>query len=234
MKPTHPFKDKLKVTLGGIDLELYHAPGETNDQIVVWWPEEQVLFPADNIYRAFPNLYAIRGTMSRDTLTWVKAIDLMRGLKPRIMVPQHTRPLEGSNEIMEILTAYRDAIQIVHDQTVRYMNKGLYPDEIAQIVTLPPHLASHPFLQEFYGTVEWSVKAVFCNYMGWFSGKASELHPLERKEQSKALVDLAGGPLRMEEKMKEAFIDGKFQWALQLADAMIDTGNALLSAKVYS
>ena len=45
---------------------------------------------------------------------------------------------------------------------------------------------------EFYGTVEWSVKGVFCNYMGWFSGKASELHPMERLEQSKALVELAG------------------------------------------
>ena len=51
------------------------------------------------------------------------------------------------------------------------MNKGLYPDEITRKVHLPPYLAEHPFLQEFYGTVEWSIKAVFANYMGWFSGK---------------------------------------------------------------
>ena len=114
----------------------------------------------------------------RDTLQWVKAVDLMRKLNPEILVPQHTRPVEGKEEISEILTAYRDAIQMVHDQTVRYMNKGLYPDEIAHKIQLPPHLADHPFLQEFYGTVEWSVKAVFSHYMGWFSGKASELHPL--------------------------------------------------------
>ena len=44
---------------------LYHAPGETNDQIIVHWPEEGVLCPADNIYRAFPNLYAVRGTAAR-------------------------------------------------------------------------------------------------------------------------------------------------------------------------
>jgi alkyl sulfatase BDS1-like metallo-beta-lactamase superfamily hydrolase len=48
----------------------------------------------------------------------------MRRLKPETLVPQHTRPLEGSEEIMETLWAYRDAIQFVHDQTVRYMNKG--------------------------------------------------------------------------------------------------------------
>jgi glyoxylase-like metal-dependent hydrolase (beta-lactamase superfamily II) len=51
--------------VAGTDLVLYHAPGETNDQIMVWWPKKQILFPADNIYRAFPNLYAVRGTMTR-------------------------------------------------------------------------------------------------------------------------------------------------------------------------
>ena len=132
VKPTDVFKDKLKIVEAGIELVLYHAPGETPDQIIVHWPEKDVLFPADNIYRAFPNLYAIRGTASRDTLLWVQAVDLMRKLKPKILVPQHTRPIEGSQEIQEILTAYRDAIQLVHDQTVRYMNKGLYPDEITR------------------------------------------------------------------------------------------------------
>ncbi len=47
---------------------LYHAPGETNDQIIVHWPAKDVLFPAANVYRAFPNLYAIRGTMTRYVL----------------------------------------------------------------------------------------------------------------------------------------------------------------------
>ena len=31
--------------------------------------------------------------------------------------------------------------------------------------------AEHPFLQELYGTVEWSVKGVYCNYIGWYTGK---------------------------------------------------------------
>ena len=146
----------------------------------------------------------------------------MRSLKPEHMVPQHTKPMSGNDEIMEILTAYRDGIQFVHDQTVRYMNKGLYPDEITQKVQLPDHLRDHPFLQEFYGTVEWSVKAVFCNYMGWYSGKASELHPLPPKIQSRCLVDLAGTEEAAFEKMREAYHDGNFQWALQLADALID------------
>ena len=31
----------------------------------------------------------------------------MRKLRPKILVPQHTRPIEGQDEISEILTAYR-------------------------------------------------------------------------------------------------------------------------------
>ena len=64
--PTHTFKEKLDINpVKGVELTLYHAPGETNDQIIIWWPEKRILFPADNIYRAFPNLYAIRGTSAR-------------------------------------------------------------------------------------------------------------------------------------------------------------------------
>ena len=41
------------------------------------------------------------------------------------MVPSHTGPVGGA-AVLEILTVYRDALQYVHDQTVRYMNKGWY------------------------------------------------------------------------------------------------------------
>ena len=46
----------MSLSLGGLELEVIHAPGETDDQIVVWYPQKKVLFPADNIYKAFPNL----------------------------------------------------------------------------------------------------------------------------------------------------------------------------------
>ena len=98
-------------------------------------------------------------------------------------------------------------------------------------VYLPDHLSQHPFLQEFYGTVEWSVKGIFCHYMGWFSGKASELHPLERLEQSQEMVDLAGGNEKMVEKMNQAYEKEKFQWALQLAEALLDTNPGNVEAK---
>lgn len=44
----------------------------------------------------------------------------------------------------QTLTDYRDAIQYVHDQTIRLMNKGRIVREIAERVRLPQHLSSRP------------------------------------------------------------------------------------------
>ena len=40
------------------------------------------------------------------------------------LLPGHTKPIVGKEEIARVLTIYRDAIQYVHDQGVRSMNKG--------------------------------------------------------------------------------------------------------------
>ena len=42
------------------------------------------------------------------------------------LLPLHTKPIVGKEEINRVLTIYRDAIQYIHDQTVRIMNKGKY------------------------------------------------------------------------------------------------------------
>jgi len=165
VRPTVTVDEQLSQTICGIDVELVHAPGETDDQLFVWLPQQKMLFPGDNIYKAFPNLYTIRGTPYRNVLDWVASLDRMRALDAEYLVPSHMGFVAGAENIESILTHYRDAIQFVHDQTVRGMNAGLTPDELAQSVVLPDHLAEHPYLQELYGTVEWSVRSIFDGYL---------------------------------------------------------------------
>lgn len=154
LRPTVTFKDELEVEVEGIKLKLIHAPGETNDQLFVWIADRKILLPGDNIYKAFPNLYTIRGTSYRDVKMWSSSLDKMRFLNPEILIPSHTQPIKGAEKIQGILRDYRDAIQFVHDQTIRNINKGLTPDELAEKVILPEHLSTSPFLQEFYGRVD--------------------------------------------------------------------------------
>ena len=219
--PTKTFTDAMKVEVGGIEIELFHAPGETNDQIFAWLPGKKALFPGDNFYKTFPNLYTIRGTPYRDLAGWVNSIDMMRYLEPEFLVPSHTRPLEGKEKINKLLTTYRDAIQFVHDQTVRLMNLGYGPDEIAEQLVLPKHLADSPYLKEFYGSPAWSAKNVFSGYLGWFDGNPSTLKPLPKKEEAENFIKLVGDWNDLFLIAEQSYMEGRFQWALQLTDYLL-------------
>ena len=219
--PTKTFSDKLEFTAAGIKIELYHAPGETNDQLFVWLPEKRALFPGDNFYKTFPNLYTIRGTPYRDLVGWVNSIDMMRYLEPEYLVPSHTRPLVGAKTINNLLTTYRDAIQYIHDQTIRLMNMGMEPDEIAESLILPKHLGDSPYLQEFYGSPAWSAKNVFSGYLGWFDGNPSSLKPLPKREEATNIINLAGGWDKLFQEAEQSYLNEEFQWSLQLTDYLL-------------
>jgi alkyl sulfatase BDS1-like metallo-beta-lactamase superfamily hydrolase len=222
LPPTRTFSgNRLELEIAGMRLILVHAPGETPDQIFIWLPKKKVLLPADNFYRSFPNLYAIRGTAYRDVIQWTNSLDTMRDLRAEYLVPHHTRPIRGEEKIYEILTHYRDAIQYVHDQTIRLMNKGLSPGEIAEQVRLPPHLARQPYLQEYYGTVSWSVRAIFQGYLGWFGGNPSDLFPLSLLERSARYAELAGGKVALMEHARNSIAKQDFQWTLELTDYLL-------------
>lgn len=221
--PTKTFKDALDVEVAGVRLRLIYAPSETDDEIIVWLPEQKLLQTAEVIQgETFPNLHTIRGTAYRDPVKWFKTIDLMRRLGAEHLVPSHGRPVSGKDKVEDLLTAYRDAIQYVHDQTVRQMNKGLTPDEIAEVVAqLPPHLANHPWLGEFYGTVKHSVRQIYQGYLGWFNGDPTTLDPTPRAEQAKRYVALMGGRDAVLKAAQTAADNGDHQWAAELLTQLI-------------
>jgi len=178
------------------------------------------LMPGDNIYRTFPNLYTIRGTPHRDVKSWIRSLDHMRTLEPEYLLPSHTKPLIGS-DVMETLTIYRDAIQYVHDQTIRLMNKGYSADEISNLIELPSEVSKSPFVREFYGTIRWSVKSIFNGYLGWFDGNVSNLDPLSSKDYAKRLVTLSGSEEKLFLSLQQAIEAKDMQWALQLSDSLL-------------
>lgn len=220
--PTKTVGDgRTKLQIAGIQVHLVHAPGETADQIYVWLPEQKTLCAADNIYKAFPNLYAIRGTPYRDPQHWVDSLDQMLAEEPEHLVPSHTRPISGKENVREVLTGYRDGIASVLEQTLAGMNKGLAPDQIIQQVKLPDHLADNPYLQEFYGSIPWSVRAIFAGNLGWFDGNPTSLFPLDRDSRAKQMVNLVGSRDALLAKAIEANERSDHQWAAELADHLL-------------
>ena len=218
---TFLYKSQQDITIAGINLRLIHIPGETDDQIAVFWPDRKILLCADDFYLAFPNLYAIRGTHFRSLKKWYESLDIMRSLHAEILISSHTVPVYGAEKIYSTLTDYRDAVQLVHDQTVRFINQGMHPDEIADRIHLPKALKDKPYLQELYGTVRWSSKGLFSGYMGWFSGDIVELNPHTPNEQATRLIKLAGGIDNLLINAQNSLENNDPQWALRLTSAAL-------------
>ena len=101
------------------------------------------------------------------------------------------------------------------------MNRGLTPDEIARTVRLPDNLAAKPYLQEFYGTVEWSARAYFAGTVGWFDGNPTSLFPTPPAEKARRIAALAGGEAVLMRRARDAAAAGEHQWAMELADYLI-------------
>jgi alkyl sulfatase BDS1-like metallo-beta-lactamase superfamily hydrolase len=222
--PTDTFSGHHTLNIGGLEIELTEAHGETSDQLFVWIPADKTLLAADNFYRAFPNLYTIRGTESRPVDAWIKALDAMRRKEAEHLVPQHTTPIHGKKEIADALTHYRDAIQWVRDDVVRRANNGEDLNSLAENIKLPAHLAGSAYTRELYGQVDWSAKGIYTGALGWFDGRAEALYPLAVKDAAQREIHLMGGPDKVLNLAEQAGKDGDFRWAIHLLTKLKDSG----------
>lgn len=231
--PTDTFSDELELTVSGLKIKLIYAPSETDNEIMIYFPDYKVLQSADILMgESYPNLHSIRGTKYRDPVQWINTIDKMRSLRPKYIFPSHGRPIEGEDNIYEMLTAYRDAIQFTHDQTVRYMNKGLTPDELVEIISeLPENLRNHPWLGEFYGTVKHCVRQIYQGYLGWFKGDPTFLDPLPKKERAEKHIKIMGGRESIMNEAVIAFENKDFKWAAEILTYLITFDKTDIEAK---
>ena len=217
--PTNFFDEQTsQLSVGGIDLEIQHTPGETDDQIIIYYPEKNVVISGDNYYMRFPNLYTIRGTSYRDTKSWYKSVDAMRSYKPEFLISCHGPYLSGQQVIEDRLIIYRDAIQYIHDYAIRGANLGKTPDELVEEFEYPSFFLDNYDLQEKYGKVSWSIRNVYNGYLGFFDGKAVNLEPLSAKNRAKHIFELIGTKEKLIAEINKANNSQNYQWAAELSD----------------
>jgi len=218
------FDEKYSFTLGGIEFQLFSTPGETPDHLTVWIPAYKIAFIGDNYSgigipepNSFPNLYAIRGTKPRWALDWAHSLDKVLELKPDIVLNGHGDPIDGNAEVTRRLSRYRDAIQYVHDETVKGMNAGKDVFTLMQEIKLPPKFD----LSESFGKVTWSVRGIYDGYAGWFDGNPTSMYESPVSSVYPDLVKLAGGPEPLVRLALEKVDGGKPVEALHLTDVVL-------------
>ena len=226
IEPTERISEDVEIDLDGIVANLILAPGETPDHMVVWLPEQRILFCGDNWYHAFPNLYAIRGTPYRDFSAWAASLDQLAKLNADILAPGHTRPVFGAENVRDVLTSTRDAILHVMRETADAMDRRLSMDDIATNIRLPDELADKPGLKEYYGKIAWSARAFAAGTLGWYDGNPTNLGSISTVERARHMAALAGGT---DAPMRAARNTPDIQWRLELCDQLI----AIVPAAFY-
>lgn len=232
LPPTTLFvSDEEERVIDGVRIKLVSAVGETDDQLFVFLPDENILCCGDNYYGCWPNLYAIRGSQYRDVAAWIGSLEKIMSYEPEVLLPGHTLPIFGKEQILSVLGNFRSAIQSVLFQTLDCMNRGLDMNEAAEQVALPEEYRDLPYLQEFYGTVSWTVKGIYAGYLGWFDGNPVHLDPAPRRRRSREIMDLIGSTEAVEERIKTLYASGEYQLGLELCELLESSGTPVSSLK---
>jgi alkyl sulfatase BDS1-like metallo-beta-lactamase superfamily hydrolase len=222
--PTILFDETYEFTLGGVQFQLFSTPGETPDHLTVWIPKYKTAFIGDNYNgfgepepMSFPNIYALRGTRPRPALDWIRSIDKVLSLKPKVLLSGHGEPIVGNEEITRRLTRFRNAIQYVHDEVVKGMNSGKDVFTLMREIKLPASFD----MTESFGKVSWSVHGIYDGYAGWFDMNPSTMYELPPSSVYPDLVKLAGGPEPLVRLALEKVDAGKPVEALHLTDVVL-------------
>ena len=231
IEPTILFDDKYEFELGGVKFIVMSTPGETYDHATVWIPQYKAAFIGDNYYESFPNIYTLRGTQPRWALDYINSLNKVLDLKPEIVLPSHGLPLVGNAEIVKRVTRYRDAIQYVHDETVKGMNTGKDVWTLMNEIKLPAALD----IGESYGKLSWSVRGIYEGYVGWFDLNPATMYEKPAASVYPDLVKMAGGAEAVAKLAMERAQAGQAVEALHLGDIALtaDTKNqTALQAKL--
>ena len=220
--------------IDGVDFVFHNVPNaECPAELSFSIPSKKLYDGAENLSQTMHNLLPIRGAKVRDALRWAAYMEqaLEQTREAEVYIASHHWPIWGNANIQQFITMHRDVYKYTHDQTVRLMNAGYTPNEIADKVQLPKSLADFMAVRGHYGDLRHNVKAVYQFYLGFFDGNPAHLNPLAPAEVGKRYVELAGGPDKALAAAQQAFDKGDFRWTAELLNHVVMADSSNKTAK---
>ena len=209
------------VTIDGMEIVFQMTPGaEAPAEFNFWIPSLKALCTAETTTSSLHNVQTLRGAKVRDAKAWAGYLtetQRLWGNQADVLFTSHHWPRFGNPAIQTYLGHQRDAYKYIHDQSVRRMNLGQTPAEIAEGLKLPAALRADWSTREFYGTVSHNAKAVYDRYMGWYDGVPANLNPWPAVEKAKLLVGALGGKKALHKQIGSAYAAGNYRWSADLA-----------------
>ena len=214
--PTETFTDSLTIDGGDRQIELFHAPSETDDAIGFWIAEEKVLYGGSAVIQSCPNVGTPLRTI-RDAIRWAETLEAMIARGPELLIPEWGQPVEGRDRIADVLGVGARALRYLRQAVVERMNAGMTDLEIIHDMEYPPEIFEHPAMKPIYGCPEYVVRDIYRAENGWWTSRnPTDLHPGKPDEVGRALL---------------AAISDR-ETVLKTARSLRDTGNAQLALHV--
>jgi alkyl sulfatase BDS1-like metallo-beta-lactamase superfamily hydrolase len=212
-------------TIDGVEFVFQMAPEtEAPAEMHFYLPALKVLNLAENATHNFHNLLPFRGSQVRNSLDWSKyiqeALDLW-GEEADVLCGQHHWPVWGRARVIGHLEAQRDLYRYAHDQTVRLMNHGLKPAEIAEQIGTPKSLDGTWATRGYYGHIRHNAKAIYQHYLGWYDANPANLDPLPPVETGRKMVEYMGGADEILKRSRADFAKGEYRFVAQVLSHLV-------------
>jgi alkyl sulfatase BDS1-like metallo-beta-lactamase superfamily hydrolase len=208
---------------GGRKFELISTPGgEALDSLVVWMPNERVVFTGNlfgPVFMSMPNLTTTRGDKPRLVQRFLPSLDTVRNLGADLLITGHGDPIRGAQRIRADLDKLHAAVSYVNQATIAGMNAGKDVHTLMREIKLPEDLK----IGEFHGKVSWAVRAIWEEYSGWFHyDSTTSLYGVPRSSVHSDLAELAGGAAVLVKRAQQKVQDGRPLEAMHLIDIALD------------
>jgi glyoxylase-like metal-dependent hydrolase (beta-lactamase superfamily II) len=135
--PNVTFSDRMTIELGGTALELvYVGRNHSDNSIVMRFPKERILFAVDFIpvnsysFRDFPDAYMP---------DWIESLRRVEAMDFDVLAPGHGPLGTKANVAM-----FREYLQDLRTEVIRYAREGKSVEEMKQVITLPKYAAWGP------------------------------------------------------------------------------------------
>ena len=210
--PDVTYEESMTLLLGGREIRLHHALGETDDATLVHLPAERVMFIGDLNNANLGSPVLPEGYPEG----FIAAVDLIERLDPQVIVPGHGR-IEDTTLVS--LTAMRSVTSWLMAEVREAVGRGSSLEETLAAITMPAEFAADPLLAgSFAACREPYIKRLHKNYTGYYGSNPVEFRPAPARERSMLLAELAGGNAELLATAGELAAEGRYQLALELLD----------------
>jgi alkyl sulfatase BDS1-like metallo-beta-lactamase superfamily hydrolase len=221
--PTNLFADGkvVDVVIAGEPVQVAPARTDTMDSVAYYFPRRRLLATNFLVIDTIMNIYTLRGSTYRNPSTLVNDARWVESRKAEILLDIHGPTLKGEKVVREAVERSVDSVQIIHDQTMRQIARGLGPREAAETVYMPGDLRDQ---REAYGQVESHVRQIYNGNIGWFDGDVYEINPLAVREEAARVVAAMGGRDAVAGLATKAVAEGglaNWRWGLKLTSLLL-------------